>query len=67
MVQVFDFEIDVHGARVVVRREPLCPGCLSDGTIDANIQLLKDNLDDVGKQMKAAIRKQAEQSDFTGA
>ena len=58
-VRVFDFEIDVfHGARVVVKREPLCAGCLSDGEIDANIKLLKDDLDAVAKRMKEAVRKQ---------
>jgi hypothetical protein len=59
-VRVFDFEVDqVRGARVVVRQEPLCQCCLSDGEIDANIKLLKDDLDAVAKRMKAAIRQQA--------
>jgi hypothetical protein len=60
-VRVFDFEINISGARVVVRREPLCPGCTSDGEIDANIKLLKDDLDAVAKRMKTAIRKQAKE------
>ena len=58
-VSVFDFAMDIHGARVVVRTEPLCAGCLSDGEIDTNIRLLKDDLDTVAKRMKAAVRKQA--------
>lgn len=57
-VRVFDFEINIHGAHIVVQREPLCAGCLSDGEIDANIKLLKENLDEVGERMKAAVRKQ---------
>ena len=56
-IRVFDFEVDVNGARVVVR-EPLHGGCLSDAEIDANIGLLKENLDRVGLGMKRAIRKQ---------
>lgn len=57
-VGVFGYQIDFHGARVVVEREPLCAGCLSDGEVDTNIALLKEDLDAVGEQMKAAIRRQ---------
>jgi hypothetical protein len=57
-IKVFDFDIDIHGARVVVRQELLCAGCRSDGEVDANIRLLKDDLDAVAQRMKAAIRKQ---------
>ncbi len=54
-VKVFDYEIDINGASIIVRREPLMGGCHSDGEVDANIQLLKDNLDAVAKRMKVAI------------
>jgi hypothetical protein len=57
-VGAFGFEIDIHGARLVSKREPLCAGCRSDGEIDNNIRLLKNDLDAVAAQMKAAIRKQ---------
>ncbi len=57
-VKVFDYDIDIHGAWVVVRRYPICPGCLSDGEIDAQIKLLKDDLDEVAKRMKSAVLKQ---------
>jgi hypothetical protein len=57
-IKVFDFDIDIHSARVVVREGLLCAGCRSDGEIDANIRLLKDDLDAVAQRMKAAIRKQ---------
>ena len=63
-VQVFDYEIDVHGARVIVQREPLCPGCLSDGEVDAQVRLLKDDLDAVARRMKVAIVKQRKQPIF---
>ena len=58
-VKAFDFEIDISGARVVARYHPICSGCLSDGEVDANIKLLKDDLDAVAEQMKKAIREQA--------
>jgi hypothetical protein len=55
-VEVFDFDVDTHGTRVVVRLHPLCPGCHTDGEVDANIKLLKEDLDAVGGRMKAALR-----------
>jgi len=58
-IRVFDFDINIHGANVVVCREPLCSRCLSDGEVDAQIRLLKDDLDSVAIKMKRAIRKQA--------
>jgi hypothetical protein len=61
---VFDFDIGIHGARVVVTREPLMAASLSDGEIDANIKRLKDELDAVAVKMKAAVRKRAMQPDF---
>ena len=57
-IGVFDFDIDMNGARVVVVRKPLHGGCLSDGEIDANIRLLKEDLDRVARRMKRAIREQ---------
>lgn len=53
---VFDFDLDMNGARVVVVREPLHGGCLSDGEVDANVGLLKEDLDRVAVRMKRAIR-----------
>jgi hypothetical protein len=60
-VRVFDFEMGVSGAAVVGAghdgdRSRLCPGCLSDGEVDAQIQLLKDDLNAVAIRMKQAIR-----------
>ncbi len=54
----FDFECDIHGACVVVVREPLTQRCSSDGEIDHCIKALKDNLDAVAAKMKKAIREQ---------
>jgi hypothetical protein len=60
-VKVFDFEMGMGGAAVVAagrdgNRSRLCPGCLSDGEVDAQIQLLKADLDAVAVRMKKAIR-----------
>jgi hypothetical protein len=55
-VEVFDFDIDTHGARVVVRLHPLCSGCHTDREVDANIKRLKDDLDAVAGRMKAALQ-----------
>jgi hypothetical protein len=57
-IKVFDFEINQHGARVVAVKDPLTAGCLSDGEIDTNIRLLKEDLDAVAARMKLAVRKQ---------
>lgn len=61
-VEVFDFDIDSDGARVVVRFHPLCPTCLTDREVDANIKLLKEDLDAVAELMKAALQEQASKS-----
>jgi len=53
--EVFDFDIDTHGARVVVRLHPLCSACHTDREVDANIKRLKDDLDAVAGRMKAAL------------
>jgi hypothetical protein len=58
-VKVFDFEIDIHGARVVAAVERLTPACLLDGEIDANIKLLKADLDAVATHMKRAVLEQS--------
>ena len=55
-VEVFDFDIDTHGARVVVRLHPLCPACHTDREVDANIKRLKDDLDAVARRMKVALQ-----------
>ena len=61
-VEVFDFDIDTDGARVVVRLHPICPGCRTDREVDANIKLLKEDLDAVAGRMKAALQVQAHKS-----
>jgi hypothetical protein len=60
-IHTFDFAIDIGGARVILLKEPLCSGCLSGGEVDAQIELLKENLDAVAIKMKKAIRDLAKQ------
>jgi len=64
-IGAFDFVIDISRARVIGVRERLCPGCKSDGEIDGNIRLLKEDLDAVALQMKRAIHEQAKRPIFT--
>jgi hypothetical protein len=61
-VEVFDFDIDTDGARVVVRLHPICPGCRTDREVDATIKLPKGDLDAVAGRMKAALQVQAHKS-----
>jgi predicted GTPase len=61
-IEAFDFVTDISGARVIGVRERLCPGCKSDGEVDENIRLLKEDLDAVATQMKRSIREQAKKS-----
>lgn len=56
-MQVFDFEGDANGVRVIAKRATLHGGCMSDREIDVNIKLLKDDLDAVAKRMKAALKR----------
>jgi len=43
--------------RVIVTREPLCPGCLSDGEVDFHINALKEQLELLRPKMKAEARR----------
>lgn len=60
----FDFEIDIHGARIVTTKEPLTTASLYEPEIDNQVERLKNELDAVAKRMKAAIRKQENQPLF---
>jgi len=58
-VKAFDYEISpLRGVQVVPAKTPLMAGCVTDGEIDTNIKLLKDDLDAVAVRMKAALRKE---------
>jgi len=51
----FQVEHDVRGARVIARTHQLTGDCSSDAEIDTAIQMLKDDLDACGKEMKRLI------------
>ncbi|WP_373083863.1 hypothetical protein [Sneathiella sp.] len=61
---VFDYDIDIHGARIVAKKEFLTTSSLYDPDIDNQITELKKELDAVGAQMKSAIREQNKQPLF---
>jgi outer membrane murein-binding lipoprotein Lpp len=63
-VGAFDLASNPRGVRVIVAKEPLCSSCRSDGEIDAQIKLLKNDLDAVAKRMKAALQDSNSKSDF---
>ena len=51
----FHIEHNVHGARVMARSLQLTGDCITDSEIDANIQLLKDDLDACANEMKRLV------------
>jgi hypothetical protein len=60
MAGSFDFEINIHGARIIAVQDPLCPGCLSEGEMNAQVRRLKQELDIVAERAKRAIHSQAQ-------
>jgi hypothetical protein len=52
----FYVEHGIHGARVMARSHQLTSGCNSDTEIDANIQMLKDDLDACAREMKRLVK-----------
>lgn len=57
-VEKFDYEMDIHGARVVALTTDLTAGCASEMEIETSIQMLKDDLDAVAELMKKAVQEQ---------
>jgi hypothetical protein len=55
ILNIFRVEHGIHGARVMLRSDPLTPNCSSDDEIDASIQSLKDDLDACGREMKRLL------------
>ena len=62
----FYVEHDIHGARVMARSHNLTSGCIADGEIDTNIQMLKDDLDACAKEMKRLVKMNRSGSLFEG-
>ena len=48
----FHVEHGGHGTKVLARSNQLTPDCLTDEEVDTAIQLLKDDLDACGREMK---------------
>lgn len=51
----FQVEHDLRGARVIARTHQLTGDCSSDADIDTTIQMLKDDLDACGREMKRLV------------
>jgi hypothetical protein len=52
----FHVEHSIRGAKVFARSHDLTGSCISDAEIENNIQMLKDDLDACGREMKRLIR-----------
>jgi hypothetical protein len=48
----FQVEHDIRGARVIARTHQLTGDCVGEAEIELAIQMLKDDLDACGKEMK---------------
>ena len=62
----FYVEHGLHGARIMARSFWLSTGCISDDEIDANVQMLKDDLDACAREMKRLVRVNRTGSLFEG-
>jgi hypothetical protein len=51
----FHVELGVHGARVMARSQQLSGECLHDQEVDDAIQMLKEDLDACGREMKRRL------------
>lgn len=60
----FDFSFEAGGAVIVLSRNPLSAGCLSDEEVDFAIDDLKGDLDRLALRMKHAIKQQTHKSAF---
>jgi hypothetical protein len=62
----FHVEHSAYGVRVLARTHQLSGECLSDETVDAAIQMLKDDLDACGREMKRLLEVNRRGSLFEG-
>jgi hypothetical protein len=51
----FHVEHSIHGTRVLARSHQLTGDCVSDDEVDDAIQMLKDDLDTCGREMKRLL------------
>ena len=62
----FHVEHGIHGARVISHSHQLTKDCIEESEIDTAIQMLKDDLDACGKEMKRLVRVNSRGSLFEG-
>ena len=62
----FQVEHDQRGARVIARTHQLTGDCIGEAEIDLAIQMLKDDLDACGKEMKRLVALNLRGSRFEG-
>jgi hypothetical protein len=62
----FQVEHGANGARVIARSHQLTGRCLTDSEIDGAIQMLKDDLDACGREMKRLLEVNRRGSLFEG-
>ena len=62
----FHVEHSASGARVLARTHQLTGDCLANGDVDTAIQMLKDDLDACGREMKRLIEVNRRGSLFEG-
>ena len=52
----FHVEHGVHGAKVLARSQQLTGYCIEEHDVDTAIQMLKDDLDACGREMKRLLK-----------
>lgn len=62
----FHVEHGIHGAKVMARAQQLTGDCLTDEEVDSAINLLKDDLDACGREMKHLLELNRRGSLFEG-
>ncbi|HEX5238715.1 MAG TPA: hypothetical protein VFW39_09665 [Sphingomicrobium sp.] len=62
----FHVEHSIYGARVMARARELTGYCMTDGQIDAAVQMLKDDLDACAKEMKRLVEVNSRGALFEG-
>ena len=62
----FHVEHGVHGSRVLARAQQLSAYCTDAAEVDGAIQLLKDDLDACGREMKRLIEVNSRGALFEG-
>lgn len=63
-LEAFDFEENPDGVSVISIKSRLNAGCMSEGQVDKHIQVLKNELDEVGRRMKVALQNREVRSLF---